>query len=377
MPSQSPDGFHIDPEKLKAAVKRLDEQLEKARENSKLLQDKDRQYDDLRGVLEDLPAKVTHPVMVPFGPLAFFEGHLQHTNEVMVQLSSEWFALKTTKHALGTVDRRKQRLKRDLEDVEREVTEIENRRRLALGEGARAGIPMGAHADPDGMLDIREPYDEDAESPPVAGPLGATVTRDADGYFDIREPLDEDVALSGGVASSASADASGASSGSDGWSSVRPDFARLRELEQLQENEEQDELAELDELVDSYERTGLPPNGVATSAAALGSPPTDDPAPSSAACNSTDIRSPADLYRLMSACGSSAAMDPVPSAPASATPAQAFAPPLRQPAEKAFSGEVREHATQAVAAAAPNSGDAGAAPKRVSKFKAERQAAGR
>eukprot|EP00438_Fugacium_kawagutii_P024305 Skav226604 [mRNA] locus=scaffold848:86947:87141:+ [translate_table: standard] len=40
-----------------------------------------REYEELQGLLVDLPKKVQHPIMVPFGPLASFPGHLVHTNE--------------------------------------------------------------------------------------------------------------------------------------------------------------------------------------------------------------------------------------------------------------------------------------------------------
>ena len=39
------------------------------------------EYEELRGLLLELPKKVQHPIMVPFGPLASFPGHLVHTNE--------------------------------------------------------------------------------------------------------------------------------------------------------------------------------------------------------------------------------------------------------------------------------------------------------
>ena len=38
-------------------------------------------YEELKRLLIDLPKKVEHAIMVPFGSMAFFPGHLVHTNE--------------------------------------------------------------------------------------------------------------------------------------------------------------------------------------------------------------------------------------------------------------------------------------------------------
>lgn len=385
---------HIDPKKLKAAVRRLDEQVKKTQNDAKQLEDREHSYDELRGLLESLPEKVTHPVMVPFGPLAFFEGHLQHTNEVLVQLSSEWFALKTAKQACGTVERRKQRLKRDMDDVDKELKELQNRRRLAVAEGHASGVHLGdpieqAGLDGDGILDIREPCEEDTNRAAQSGVPGATVTRDPDGYLDIREPEEgggEDLAdkedqKANPSSSSASAPAvASSSSAADSGDAL----ARLRELERL---EAQDEMDDLDDLVDSYENTGMAP-GAAVSEPS-GRPPAAAASPSGSA-PAPEIRSPADIFRLMSGAdtggvggdsAAAAASRIVPGASPGAAAANTSQPsPQRQTlSEKAWGGEVREKLAQSLSsgsAGAPSEVTANAAPKRVSKFKSERQRLG-
>lgn len=332
-----------------------------------------------------MPEKVTHPVMVPYGPLAFFEGHLEHTNEVLVQLSSEWFALKTAKHALGTVDRRKQRLRREIDGLDREVRDLEAQRRVVVGEGAAHGIKLNAQdADPDGILDIREPYFEDTDRSHTSGVPGATVTRDADGYLDIREPMN--------LADESVSEPLVRSTFTSGGVEERPDLARLRELERLEaedEGSDVDEMAELDDLLDSYERTGMPPPGVATACSDSGS---GYDASASDASPQLPVQSPADIYRLMSAADSSSPAGK----PASGqrelrdlieprqqqSEDQAFAPHFRQSADHPFAGEVREHRSSPAGnseldAEALKTATAAAPRERVSKFKAERQRAGR
>ena len=46
-------------------------------------------------------------LQVPFGRLAFMPGQLHHTNEILVLLGDNWFAMRSAKQASGIVDRRK------------------------------------------------------------------------------------------------------------------------------------------------------------------------------------------------------------------------------------------------------------------------------
>lgn len=43
---------------------------------------------ELQQLLETLPDKVRHSIMVPFGSVAFFPGNLLHTNECFVDLGT-------------------------------------------------------------------------------------------------------------------------------------------------------------------------------------------------------------------------------------------------------------------------------------------------
>ena len=44
-------------------------------------------------MLQDIPKKVKHPAMIPFGEMAFFPGQLIHTNECFVNLGKILFVL--------------------------------------------------------------------------------------------------------------------------------------------------------------------------------------------------------------------------------------------------------------------------------------------
>jgi len=149
---------------LDAAMSRIDAQLERARSNSAKLDERERNYKELVGLLCDLPNKVAHPIMVPFGPLAFFPGRIEHTNEVLTQLSSEFFVLRTTKRASELASKRLSSIRQEKASQCKDMHKLEMMRGLASGEEASIG-PSGAtvRRDQEGFMDIREPYDEQVE----------------------------------------------------------------------------------------------------------------------------------------------------------------------------------------------------------------------
>uniref|UniRef100_A0A7S1RI18 Uncharacterized protein n=1 Tax=Alexandrium catenella TaxID=2925 RepID=A0A7S1RI18_ALECA len=393
---------------LDAAVKRIDGQLEHARANRAKLEERTREYDELQGMLETLPEKVAHPIMVPLGPLAFFEGYIEHTNEVLTQLSSEWFALRTTKSALEMVGRRRERLQQDQADVVREERELQMRRRVAVEAGASGSrTPAAATGTGGGVPDA---------------PEGATVRRDEEGFLDIREPcLDDDNDAAGplravptptpsqpkvlGPASApatasrapTSSPESGEASGAvhavaEGAQAPAVEgggdmLSRLKELERLEELQELEDLDKLEELGDEGGDAGVlqAPNDIGQ----------QESAPVAT------VKSPADLFRMMSEveAGASSGVGVTgpaePSAPpskadrregtdvaASSSPVGDVPPGAR---EAGFAHGIVERVGGASAlpgstpplsgssASAPSADAGTAAPKRVSKFKSDRQ----
>lgn len=62
---------------------------------------------DTESLLESLPKQLEHDVMVPLGPLALTPGRLRHTNEVLCQLSDEYFVWRSADQARGIASRRR------------------------------------------------------------------------------------------------------------------------------------------------------------------------------------------------------------------------------------------------------------------------------
>lgn len=341
-----------------AAVARLDAQIAKSKDNAMLLDGRLKDYDDLRELLTDLPEKLTHPVMVPYGPLAFFEGQLQHTNEVLVQLSSEWFVERTAKHAMGTIDRRQRRIRVEVADVDKETEDLEKRRKVAASEGGIVLEPAGGPV-------------------PQGAPPGTSVQFDDEGFMDIREPLDDDGAVDESLAVPAyqGAGENDAPDSADAVAKRLKELEKLEDLEELEGEEDKedglDEMGELDDLVRHYEEEGAKGScGVPVSLG--GAPEAGAPKPPG-----QPILNPADLAKMMSRveASSSSHSARTEKALAAATAARAHQPDPEQ--QRAFPGTVLERGAPLGPQASPASDSAGAAPQppaRISKFKADRAA---
>jgi len=418
--SPASPGPPLSKKEFAAAAARIEEQLATAKANAAHFDDRIKEWDTLKEVLKDLPEKVRHPVMVPFGPLAFFDGYLEHTNEVLCQLSSEWFALRTVKKASAMADRRRARVESDRSDVAKEIHVFDQRRRIAMeGAGMNAlspsttpvgeevlvpGIPGATvRVDEEGYMDIREPFHEEASArhrEPVREPVRKVVEA-------IEEPSTGSSMPKPSTRPAAQRPEPSGTTKRSGARESRPatgldTLARLRELERLEEMEE------LDDLVAAAEKEGGPGSATCNELdMGLGST-------SSSTSAAQGVMSPADLFDLMSrvddACSGSAehasapkAVVPMQIAPVSQRQCEAnenAAPSAvvlntvdgsSESAAGAFSGAILERAdtrrATSTVASEPSAGGivtdsvgassaeprVGQAPKKVSKFKAERQ----
>ncbi|XP_022108749.1 unconventional prefoldin RPB5 interactor-like isoform X2 [Acanthaster planci] len=131
----------------------LEETLVRIKKWKKFIDD----YTALQDRLRTLPDKVTHNIMVPFGPVAFIPGHIVHTNEIMVLLGDNWFAERSAKQACEIIDRRKDHLKSMLSDLAKQRHLLESR----LGFTSELKDMSENKGD---LVDIREEYDPEKEA---------------------------------------------------------------------------------------------------------------------------------------------------------------------------------------------------------------------
>ncbi|XP_071957824.1 uncharacterized protein [Antedon mediterranea] len=114
-------------------------------------------YETLEERLKTLPDKVTHQVMVPFGPMAFMPGQLIHTNEITVLLGDNWFVERSATQACGIAQRRIEHVQKVIKDLQKQKELLE----------ARLGFTADFKAESSnmsGLVDIREEYDEEKEA---------------------------------------------------------------------------------------------------------------------------------------------------------------------------------------------------------------------
>ncbi|XP_033096240.1 unconventional prefoldin RPB5 interactor 1-like [Anneissia japonica] len=114
-------------------------------------------YEILEDRLKTLPDKVTHQVMVPFGPMAFMPGQLVHTNEINVLLGDDWFVERSAKQACGIVQRRINHVQGMIKDLQKQKELLEAR--LGFTADFKAESSQG-----EGVVDIREEYDAEKEA---------------------------------------------------------------------------------------------------------------------------------------------------------------------------------------------------------------------
>eukprot|EP00668_Euglena_longa_P012232 GGOE01014667.1.p1 GENE.GGOE01014667.1~~GGOE01014667.1.p1 ORF type:complete len:423 (-),score=102.88 GGOE01014667.1:215-1447(-) len=89
---------------------------------------RDTEYQALATLLQDLLQQTRRDLMVPLGPCAFVPGYLRHTNEVLVLLGDNWFALRSVVQALAIIQRRRKHIR----DVIRILEEAQEALRIKV-----------------------------------------------------------------------------------------------------------------------------------------------------------------------------------------------------------------------------------------------------
>ncbi|KAK3607389.1 hypothetical protein CHS0354_022551 [Potamilus streckersoni] len=113
-------------------------------------------YVAVRELLNTLPDKITHDIMVPFGSLAFMPGRLVHTNEILVLLGDNWFVERSAKQAAEIAERR-------LKETEEQLRKLRMQRKLIEQQIEFTSEFQTIAEKTDGVMDIQEDYDSDKE----------------------------------------------------------------------------------------------------------------------------------------------------------------------------------------------------------------------
>ena len=112
------------------AAAHLEKRTSTRKEELQYLRSCSESYANLNSLLEELPTKLRHEVMVPFGSLAFFEGSIEHTNEVLMLLGDNWFVERTAARATQTINSRRKFVVEQIRKLESEVQNLQSTVRI-------------------------------------------------------------------------------------------------------------------------------------------------------------------------------------------------------------------------------------------------------
>ncbi|CAD7923251.1 unnamed protein product [Amoebophrya sp. A120] len=115
---------------MDAAEKKFKQSLREMQGSLKQLQDFESKYDELISTLTDLPKKLQHDIMVPFGDGIFFEGHIERTNEVIMHLGDSYYAERTIPNALKTIEERHRENKKLISAQMDAIADLEKERKM-------------------------------------------------------------------------------------------------------------------------------------------------------------------------------------------------------------------------------------------------------
>lgn len=113
---------------------------------------------NLINLVQKLPDEISHHIMVPFGKAAFFPGRLIHTNECLVLLGEGYYADRTSKQTAEILKRRGKSLETQVESLKSIMQDL-------MAEASFFGATASESAE--GLVDIREDYEEEGSSEPL------------------------------------------------------------------------------------------------------------------------------------------------------------------------------------------------------------------
>ncbi|CAD7937442.1 unnamed protein product [Amoebophrya sp. A25] len=128
---------------MDVAQHHMRESLAQMRESLRQLEEFGEQYEELETTLESLPLKLKHEAMIPFGKGLFFEGQIEHTNEVVMHLGDSYYAERTVPQALKTIRERKSENEKLIAAQCKAIENLEAEEKLMLqelGHGSKSSI---------------------------------------------------------------------------------------------------------------------------------------------------------------------------------------------------------------------------------------------
>lgn len=156
-------------EDAQKAAKRVEEKIEEQRHEMDRLKQFITDNTNLVNLVQKLPEKLHHDIMVPFGKAAFFPGRLIHTNEFLVLLGESYYVERTSKQTVEILKRRGKSMESQVDDIKAMIQDL---------KAEASFFDATASEVTEGLVEIREDYVEENSTERVSE-SGALVKHDS------------------------------------------------------------------------------------------------------------------------------------------------------------------------------------------------------
>ncbi|KAM9987825.1 hypothetical protein ACTFIZ_003162 [Dictyostelium cf. discoideum] len=115
-------------------------------------------YKQLIDTLQHLPDTLQPKIMVPMGKLAFFEGNLKNTNEILILLGDNYFAKRSSKQTIDIIQRRDKDIDTSINDLREQIKAL--KQRISMTTDLSKALHEKEY---DNIVEIKEEYNSDEE----------------------------------------------------------------------------------------------------------------------------------------------------------------------------------------------------------------------
>ncbi|KAK5579276.1 hypothetical protein RB653_008957 [Dictyostelium firmibasis] len=138
--------------------KKYEQKIEEYQHHIEDLKSNKNDYKELIDTLRHLPDTLQPKIMVPMGKLAFFEGNLKNTNEILILLGDNYFAKRSSKQTIDIIERRDKDIDTSISDLKEQIKVIKQRISMTTD------ISKVLHEkEYDNIVEIKEEYNSDEE----------------------------------------------------------------------------------------------------------------------------------------------------------------------------------------------------------------------
>ncbi|KAN0024189.1 hypothetical protein ACTFIV_008589 [Dictyostelium citrinum] len=138
--------------------KKYEQKIDEYQNHIEELKSTKNDYKQLIDTLQHLPDTLQPKIMVPMGKLAFFEGNLKNTNEILILLGDNYFAKRSSKQTIDIIQRRDKDIDTSINDLREQIKGI--KQRISMTTDLSKALHEKEY---DNIVEIKEEYNSDEE----------------------------------------------------------------------------------------------------------------------------------------------------------------------------------------------------------------------